>query len=197
MPFVRLGRSRAARFFKVLLSPRAAGYGCLGPQSSPPAGVRYHAPTSAAARVARPVMHQLIHPDSFKPHYEQSRVVASLSVATGLYHFVSMALPSRVLSFAPSIMGLNCCGGLVVLRLRSLATRAMLGAAAEARAGAGADFAARGGAIVGAEAGGGSAVGAGGSGAGSAAVNGGGAGASHCHLQQQPCKGQGEARATL
>ena len=94
-------------FSKVLLSPRAAGYGCLGPQSSPPAGVRYHAPTSAAARVARPVMHQLIHPDSFKPHYEQSRVVASLSVATGLYHFVSMALPSRVLSFAPSIMGLN------------------------------------------------------------------------------------------
>ena len=61
----------------------------------------------------------------------------------------------------------------------------------------GADSAAEGGAIVGAEAGGGSAVGAGGSGAGSAAVNGGGAGASQCHLQQQPCKGQGEARTTL
>ena len=48
------------------------------------------------------VMHQLIHPDRLKPHYEQSRVVASLSVATGLYHFVGVALPSRALSFAPA-----------------------------------------------------------------------------------------------
>ena len=96
LPFVRLGRSRAARFFKVLLSPRAAGCGGLGPQSSGSAGVRYRPPTSAAARVARQVMQQLNHPDNLKPHYDQSRVVASLSVATGLYHFVGLAWHSRL-----------------------------------------------------------------------------------------------------
>ena len=135
-----LGRSRAARAFKVLRFEFPAGAPSLCSQSSASAGVRYRADTSAAARVARPVMQQLNHPGNLKPHYEQSRVVASLSVATGLYNFVGVAFPvefchSRHLSWD------STAGGLVVLRLRSLATGAMLGAAAEARAGAGADSA--------------------------------------------------------